>query len=331
MSRNKRKREQKKQFKIGLTALIKDLKEQNKCLHNKVKVEIAVKEKYFEMWRISEKEKGKIKNARLVFQGANNQVTNKKDSEILNIDPSLLGEIEGSGEIVKGRFGTVYLKKFRSSPVAVKYFDESSTAKTVETEAVFLSKCCHFNLPLILGRNVTKKPYFIVTQFYGNDSLQVTTLQKVSSNLGCEHWLHIVSQLSDALLYLHDKNILHNDLKSDNIVIVCVSNGSFCPVIIDFGKACLLKDGKKKVLSTNEKALYYKEHYHIAPEVIEGISPQSIKSDVYSLGVVIASLYKRSKYVPLKELAKHCLKSFSTRCTSSELLHLVLNVPSKIN
>lgn len=121
-----------------------------------------------------------------------------------------------------------------------------------------------------------------------------TSLQKVSPNLGCEHWLHIVSQLSDALLYLHNKNILHNDLKSDNIVIVCVSNGSFCPVIIDFGKACLVKGGKKKVLSTNEKALYYKEHYHIAPEVIEGISPQSIKSDVYSLGVVKASLYKRS-------------------------------------
>lgn len=64
-------------------------------------------------------------------------MTNKKDSEILNIDPSLLGEIEGSGETGKDRFRTVYLKKFRSSPVAVKYFDESSTAKTVETEAVF--------------------------------------------------------------------------------------------------------------------------------------------------------------------------------------------------
>lgn len=60
------KTKQKKQFKIGLTALIKDLKEENKCLHNKVRVEKAAKEKYFEMWRISEKEKGKIKNARLV-------------------------------------------------------------------------------------------------------------------------------------------------------------------------------------------------------------------------------------------------------------------------
>lgn len=97
-------------------------------------------------------------------------------------------------------------------------------------------------------------------------------------------------------------------------------------MLIDFGKACLANEGKKKVLSRNEKAIYYKEHYHIAPEVIEGLCPQSIKSDVYSFGVVIASLYKRSRYIPLKELAKHCLKPFSARCTSSELLNLVLNL-----
>ena len=327
MSRNKRKREQKKQVKAGLVSLIKDLKEENKCLQNKVKVEIAIKEKYFEMWKASEKEKGKIKNARLVLQGGHNQMSSNKESEILNIDPSLIEDVEGVGEIGKGKFGTVFLKKFRSSPVAVKYFDATTTAKVVEREALYLSECYHINLPLIFGRNVTKKPYFIVTQFYGNKSLQVTTLNKVSiSSLASEHWLHIVSQLSDSLCYLHKKNILHNDIKSDNIVVVNLPSGAFCPVLIDFGKACLANEGKTKVLSRNEKAIYYKEHYHIAPEVIEGLCPQSSKSDVYSFGVVIASLYKRSRYIPLKELAKHCLKPFSARCTSSELLNLVLNL-----
>ena len=57
---------------------------------------------------------------------------------------------------------------------------------------------------------------------------------------------------------------------------------------------------EKIVLSRNEKAIYYKGHYHIAPEVIEGSCPQSNKSDVYSFGVLITSLYKRSRYIPLK-------------------------------
>ena len=119
LSRNKRKREEKKQVKKGLTALIQGLKEENKFLSQKVKVQTAIKDKYFEMWRVSEKEKDKIKNAKLVFHGASNQVPGNKENEILQIHPSLLEEVEGAGKIGKGKFGTVYLKKFRSSPVAV--------------------------------------------------------------------------------------------------------------------------------------------------------------------------------------------------------------------
>ena len=123
------------------------------------------------------------------------------------------------------------------------------------------------------------------------------------------------------------KRILHNDIKNDNIEIVCSVNSLFSPVVVDFGKACLNKEWKRKVISWSEKAKYYKEHYHIAPEVIKGTHPQSIESDVYSVGVVIASRYKHSMYRPLKEIAMHCLKPFSTRCTSSEILSIVLNLP----
>ena len=277
-----------------------------------MKVETTIKEKYFEMWRVSEKEKGKMRNAKLVFHGASNQVhvARDKGSEILKIDPSLLEEVEGAGELGKGKFGSVQLKKFRSSPVAVKYFNPSTSAKDVEKEASYLSKCCHINLPLIYGMNIIERPYFIVTQYYGNESFQGITLQKVIgqdvqvSISGSEHWLHMIAQLIDGLSYLHSKGILHNDIKNDNIVIVYSANGLFCPVLVDFGKSCLVNEGKRKVLSINEKAKYYKEHYHIAPEAIEGTCPQSVKSDMYSVGVVIASLYKHSKYMPLKEIAK---------------------------
>ena len=101
-----------------------------------------------------------------------------KSKGILNIDPSLLEDVDNaSHELGKGRFGTVLLKKFRSSPVAVKYFDTSVRAQLVEREAYLLTHCCHINLPLIYGMNNILKPFFIVTQFYGSESLKPVTLR----------------------------------------------------------------------------------------------------------------------------------------------------------
>jgi len=54
-----------------------------------------------------------------------------------------------SHKLGKGRFGTVLLKRFWSSPVAVKYIDTSVRAQLVEREAFLLTHCCHINLPLI--------------------------------------------------------------------------------------------------------------------------------------------------------------------------------------
>lgn len=142
---------------------MEEMKEENKSLSNKVQVEMAIKDKYFAMWRASEKEKDKIKNSRLVLNGCT-KGADKQDTDILNISPSLLEDIDGVDEIGKGRFGTVCLKKFRSTPVAVKYFDLSSTAKVVEREAMYLRRCCHINLPILYGINVKEKPFFIVSR-----------------------------------------------------------------------------------------------------------------------------------------------------------------------
>ena len=140
LTRNKSKNKEKKLLRKGLVKLIEEVKRKNKCLSNKVQVEMAIKDRYFAMWRASEKEKDKIKTARLVIHGCTKGAYNQ-DTDILKISPSLLEGIDGVDEIGKGRFGTVCLKKFRSTPVAVKYFDLSSTVKVVEREAMYLRRC----------------------------------------------------------------------------------------------------------------------------------------------------------------------------------------------
>ena len=98
----------------------------------------------------------------------------------IHVDPSLLEDVDSaSQELGKGRFGAVLLKKFRLSPVhvAVKYFDMSVRAQLVEREAFLLSHHCHIYLPLIYGMNNIVKAFFIVTQFYGSESLKPVTLK----------------------------------------------------------------------------------------------------------------------------------------------------------
>ena len=89
-------------------------------------------------------------NARLVLHGCT-RGSDYQDTDILEISPSLIEAIDGVDEISKGTFGIVCLKKFRSIPVAVKYFNLSSTTKVVEREAMYLTRCCHISLPILYG------------------------------------------------------------------------------------------------------------------------------------------------------------------------------------
>ena len=83
---------------------------------------------------------------------------------------------------------------------------------------------------------------------------------------------------------IHEKNILHNNVKGDNILIA--RNGDLnTPILIDFGKACRTNEAKRKVLSKDEQAKYRQKHSHIDPEVVDGAQLPSVKCDVYSAGV----------------------------------------------
>ena len=73
----------------------------------------------------------------------------------------------------------------------------------------------------------------------------------------------------------------------DNICLTSTSNSQLQAVIIDFGKACDIQNGKLYKLSDQEKAQYKINHPHIAPDLRDGLCRQSAQSDVYSLGRVI--------------------------------------------
>ncbi len=98
-----------------------------------------------------------------------------------------------------------------------------------------------------------------------------------------EQWIHIIFSLMLFFICIK-KYPSYNDVKSDNILVV-KNAGFYSPILVDFGKACLISEAKTKKLTKEEQSCYRKEHCHISPKVIDGT--QSIKSDVYSVGVGI--------------------------------------------
>ena len=102
------------------------------------------------------------------------------------------------------------IKNFRSTKVAVKYFEENTTSSVVEKEAKFLKECCHLNLLMIYGTNNITKPYYIVMQIYLNEG-SANTFYSILDGSGrkavinmVEHWLLFITELvtSNVAMYL---------------------------------------------------------------------------------------------------------------------------------
>jgi len=55
--------------------------------------------------------------------------------------------------------------------------------------------------------------------------------------------LELVKQLAGALFYLHNYNIIHRDLKLENVMMLDKTDAAV-PKIVDFGLATILEPGK---------------------------------------------------------------------------------------
>ncbi|XP_012087364.1 uncharacterized protein LOC105646171 isoform X2 [Jatropha curcas] len=201
-------------------------------------------------------------------------------------------DLEELRELGSGTFGTVYHGKWRGSDVAIKrlkkicFTGRSSEQErlTIEfwREAEILSKLHHPNVVAFYGvvQDGPGGTLATVTEYMVDGSLRHVLLKK-DRYLDRRKRLLIAMDAAFGMEYLHSKNIVHFDLKCDNLLVNLKDPQRPICKVGDFG----LSKIKRNTLVTGgvRGTLPW-----MAPELLNGSSNKvSEKVDVFSFGIVL--------------------------------------------
>ena len=185
-----------------------------------------------------------------------------------------------------GSFGKVFLaqNKYTKEKVAMKEIKKANkdllSDGEIKDEIDILKSLDHPDIVRIIESFNTKDSYVLVTEYCEGGELY----DQVRNQLSETQIAVIFKQLLSGLAYLHSHNIVHRDLKLENILIQEIEKSKttgedlFNIKIIDFGTARIF-DNKKKPQSIVGSS------YYIAPEVLN--QKYGKECDLWSVGVIL--------------------------------------------
>ncbi|GLU07873.1 hypothetical protein SLE2022_248120 [Rubroshorea leprosula] len=215
---------------------------------------------------------------------------NEMEASIYGLQIIRNADLEDLRELGSGTYGTVYHGKWRGTDVAIKRIKKSCFAgRSSEQErltndfwreAQILSKLHHPNVVAFYGvvPDGTGGTLATVTEYMVNGSLR-NVLLKRDKSLDRRRKLLIALDAAFGMEYLHSKNIVHFDLKCDNLLVNLKDPQRPICKVGDFGlsrikRNTLVSGGVRGTLPW------------MAPELLNGSSSRvSEKVDVFSFGI----------------------------------------------
>ncbi|MBI2919973.1 MAG: serine/threonine protein kinase [Planctomycetes bacterium] len=202
------------------------------------------------------------------------------------LDPEAMQGQEIAGcriveKLATGGMGTVYraLQVSMNRQVAIKCLaedfarDKQYVARFVR-EARAAGELSHTHLIHVLDVGVHQGVYYYIMEFVDGQSLD--RILKIKGKLGPETVTEILIQGARALSYAHSHEIIHRDIKPDNLMIT--KEGTV--KIADLGIAKKLDPNKE----STDAGLVLGTPNYMAPEQAQDASLTDRRSDIYALG-----------------------------------------------
>lgn len=198
-------------------------------------------------------------------------------------------------QLGKGSYGEVRLSKEKTSNklFAIKVMDKrvlqkkvlgksSTSFDDVKREVAIMKRLKHENVvrlyEVIDDPNVNKM-YLVMEYMKRGDLLQIASdpSTKSTTPLTDEQVWDVCRQVLKGLKYLHDMEIVHGDIKPQNILVA----GDGLVKIADFGISKVMSRGSELQLETAGTPAF------MAPEICAGLAYDGKMADMYSVGATM--------------------------------------------
>ncbi|XP_042970197.1 LEAF RUST 10 DISEASE-RESISTANCE LOCUS RECEPTOR-LIKE PROTEIN KINASE-like 1.3 [Carya illinoinensis] len=193
---------------------------------------------------------------------------------------------DSSRELGDGGFGKVYYGKLRDGRVvAVKrlYENNFKRVEQFKTEVAILTRLRHQNLVTLYGCTSKRSQELLLVYEYIPNGTVADHLHGNRSNSSLLTWpirLSIAIESAGALAYLHASDVIHRDVKTNNILL----DENFRVKVADFGLSRLFPTDVTHISTAPQGTPGY-----VDPEYYQCYQLTD-KSDVFSFGVVLIEL-----------------------------------------
>jgi len=190
--------------------------------------------------------------------------------------------------IGEGSFGVVYRGEWRGTPVAIKElkvkFMKKQDLEEFHREVRVMEKLRSPYVVNLIGAVFTDQHLAIVTEFMKHGSVKSALNHNRIKNPTTK--LRIALDAAHGLDFLHKNNIIHRDVKNDNLLIVSLS--SHAPVTVkltDFGTSRSSSMAIQIEMTSGVGTPAF-----MAPEILDS-KPYSKPADVYSFAITMYELW----------------------------------------